>query len=133
MATTVPSLSASGWIEGIGEKADKLMAYYFASDYSQSELYAGKVVSLQYHIEQFGNNPDRLRAQVQRDLSDYLGRYFDDASVTVRTDVPAEGDENRINLRLECLLTEGTQQYSLGRLINTVNSKVTDIMELNNG
>lgn len=133
MVGKVPSLSVSGWIDEIGERADKLMAYYLTSDYSQSELYAGNVVSLQYHIEQHGSDEGALRTQVESDLRRYLERYFESADITVTTDRPIEGDENRIHLRLECFVVSGGQRYSLGKLITAVNSKVIDIIDINNG
>lgn len=133
MGEVVPSLSSSGWITELAERADRTMAYYLTSDHSQSELYAGRVVSLQYHIEQFGHSHSLLQQQVNQDLERYFGRYFDRIDLTVSVNGPGENNEDRTELRIECIITEGNQRYSLGKLITTIDSKVIGIFDLNNG
>lgn len=132
MGNRVPSLSASGWVEEISERADKLMAYYLTSDYSQSEIYAGTVVSLQYHIEQYGHNTTELRTHVENGLRGYFERYFDSAEVTLTINDPTSDDDNRTELKVECYITDNGSKYSLGRLIAVIDSKVVSFIDINN-
>ena len=132
MSAKVPTLSTSGWVEDIAEKADRLMSYYFVSDASQTTLYLGKITSLPLQIQRYGQDDYGLRQAVQAELTQLFGRYFDAVQVEVTTDKPVPNDLNRINLTLSVLVTQNGKQYSLGRLISTINSKITQIVDINN-
>lgn len=132
MVTKVPSLSAAGWLTNINEKADALMSYYFGSEHSQTHLYRDRVTSLPYHIQHYGNNPLKLKGKVERDLTDYFLRYFEAADVTVTVDEPAEGDPERINLKIDATVMDDGKRYNLGKLIETHNSKIKNIFDINN-
>jgi hypothetical protein len=133
MPTVVPSLSASGWLTEIAERADALMAYYVTSEYSQSYIYEGRVTSLTYHIQQHGMDPMRLESRVTNDLNAYFGRYFSRVELEVRTDKPDIEDPNRINLMIDCIVYDGEYKYSLGREIRTANNKVVAVFNASNG
>ena len=133
MTNPVPSLSSSGWVSELAEKVDRILAYFFVSDHSQSLLYAGNVTSLAYLVQQFGNDDLRITTEVQTQLSRLLERYFEAASVTVDVDHPVEGDESRLNIRVDATVIDGKYKHSIGKLISTVNSRVVEIMTINNG
>ena len=131
--SVIPSLSASGWLTEIAERADALMAYYVTSEYSQSYIYEGRITSLTYHIQQHGNDPLRLESRVTGDLQAYFGRYFDRVELEVRTDLPDPEDPNRINLRIDCIVYQGEYRYSIGREIRAANNKVIAVFNSSNG
>lgn len=132
MGNQVPTLSASGWTNDVSEKADKLMSYYFVSEASQSNMYLGNITSLPYQIQQNGHNEVELQRMVQKELEGLFGRYFDTAVVEVSTDKPLANDPNRINLRVSVIVTEGGRNYSLGRLVEVLNSNIQRIVDINN-
>lgn len=132
MSIPVPSLSASGWVEDIAEKADRLISYYFVSEDSQSTMYKGNITSLTKEIQEFGNDELELRRVVREHVERFLSRYFDIATVKVSTDKPAPADPNRTNITLDVIVTQDNVQYSLGRLIQTNNGKITQIADINN-
>lgn len=132
MQIPVPSLSTKGWLVELTERADTLMAYYLTSEFSQSYLYRGSITSLTYHIQQYGQTPDLLETHVQRDLSRYFRRYFDDVQMEVTTQIPDHEDPNRLNLTINAIIIEQDQRYSLGREIRTLNDRVVNIINLNN-
>lgn len=129
----VPSLTATGWLTENKERADHLLAYYITSEYSQTQHYPGKITSLPYHVQQFGSNPTRLRDRVESDLAQYFSRYFDSVDIRVNTTLPNEDDPERINLQIDVIVVDQGKRYSLGRLISIQNSKVSEIINLNNG
>jgi hypothetical protein len=133
MTIVVPSLSASGWLTEIAERADALMAYYVTSEYSQSYIFEKRVTSLPYHVQQYGNDPMLLENRVHNDLQAYFLRYFEKIDLTVRTDSPDPLDPNRINLIIDCIIYDNGYRYSLGREIRTANNKVIAVFNASNG
>lgn len=133
MKTIVPTLSASGWLTEISEKADSLMAYYLLSEYSQSYLYYKHILSLPYHIRMYGNKPNQLKNIVESELTEYFKRYFKDVELTAIVDIPDVNDPNRINLMIDCMFYDNGEKYSLGREVNIENSKIKKVFDKNNG
>jgi hypothetical protein len=132
MAAKVPTLSTSGFVGDIAEKCDRLMSYYFVSDASQSNLFRGKITSLPFQVQQNGHDEALLRDAIQRELDRYLTPHFDGTEIDVATDIPNTDDPNRINVTLRVIVTEDGKQYSLGRLISVINSKINKIVDINN-
>lgn len=131
MGYQLPSLSMTGWIDEPAERADRAMSYYFASDYSQTEIFAGKVVTLQWQLEEYSQDTNRLNQEMTSYLTEYFNRYFDSATVEIDISEITD-DEERLDIELRCTLVEKGKTYSLGRLIQSVNSKVVKILTLNN-
>lgn len=134
MTTSVPSLSSAGWVNGIAEKADRLIAYFFYADKSQSTFYPDTVHSLPYLIQQYGHDSDRLESATETSLQTYLTPYFDQIDVKV-TVTPISGDEEgsgRTDLRTDVTVYQGENSYSLGRLIQLLNGEVIGIIDRNN-
>lgn len=132
MAAKVPTMSSSGFVEDIAEKADRLMSYYFVSESSQSNLYRGQITSLPAQIQQHGHDEVNLVEAVRNELTTYLSRFFDGMDVNVRSDLPNKNDPNRINLTVNVIVVQDGKQYSLGRLVSVLNSKIVDIVDINN-
>lgn len=132
MAEQVPSLSAKGWLADPKAKADRLMAYYMTSNYSQTNLFRGEIVSLPKQIQQYGKSATDLRDYIQSDVERLFGAYFDSVSCEVTTDRPDPEDEGRLNITVSAFLTQDGQTYSLGRLIEVNNNIVNRIMDINN-
>lgn len=127
----IGSLSTEGWLKELAVKADRLLSYFFISEYSQTELYPGQISSLPYLIKQYGSNEEELRTQVSRQLQTYLSRHFEQVDVTASTNVISETDY-RLELRLNITVYDNNVQYNLGRLVQSVNSKVLSIVTINN-
>jgi hypothetical protein len=133
MITPVPTLSAAGWIRSPAEKADALFSHFYESDKFQTYLYGQNVTNLQWLVEQYGHDVTILTQQMRTALETYLARYYSDVLVDITTGnddtLIAEG---KIELRLYCTVTEEGRQYSFGRLIKATNSKIDEIIKLNN-
>lgn len=79
----VPTLSTSGFIETIGEKIDRLLAYFCTSEGNQSELFRNRVASLSHLVAQYGDSPSDLCDAMRDRLTRYYGNYFDNVEVNV--------------------------------------------------
>jgi len=132
MGKPLPTLSSSGFVSGIAEKADRLMSYYFVSEDSQSNLYRGQITSLPKQIQLLGNDEQALTSRITKELERLLGSYFDGVEVNVTTAIPNTQDPNRINVTVSATVAENGQQYSLAKLINVVNSRIVKIIDINN-
>jgi len=135
MAIPLPTLSGSGWITEIAEKTDRLFAYFFVSEYSQTHLYKGNVTSLPFIVQQYGHDEFAIGPNLEKSLHLYLSRYYDDVRIEVTVTSNGELGEGstELDIRVDAVLTEDGKQYSLGRLISTVDSKIMKIIKINNG
>lgn len=124
-------MSSSGWVNNVSEKADTLMAYFFESEYSQSNIYAGKVVSCQQLIQSFGHNPMDLQIRTRETLDKYLAPFFDSVNAEVDTDMPHPEYPNRVHLKIKVSVIENAVRYDLGHLIEIANSKIIRFINLN--
>lgn len=132
MSKKIPTLSSSGWVSEVSEKADKAISYFFVSDHSQTALYPGNISSLAYIVQQYGNDALALLSEMQRRVQTYMSHQFDEANVSVTLAAVTEPDNGQINLKLLISVKENGKEYSIGRLIKTLNSKVQEIINLNN-
>lgn len=126
--TKVPSLSSAGWLGEVSDKADKLMAYYLTTDYSQTHLYPKQVVSLAYHIAEYSNNYLDLEVRVRIDLEQYFKRYFDDVEIIVSVSAYDPEEPSLLNLTLDVVVVQDGVSYSLGREIGTKNGSIITIL-----
>jgi len=130
MATiVVPTLSGSGWLTGVAERADALLSYFLVSDYTQSNTHRGGITSLPYLIQNKSRNIFSLKEDIASALSLLLRRYFDNASVSVELDNP-DARSARYNLTLSVIITDAGKRYSLGKLIDVVNNRVHRVTNL---
>lgn len=79
----VPTLTSAGFVETTGERLDRLLAYYFATEKNQSRVFRDSIVSLKHSIAQHGSEPEILVSLVDSELTNYLQRYFQYVTVNV--------------------------------------------------
>lgn len=128
MVKKVPTLSPLGFVTAIADKVNAITSYFFVSQYSQTTLYRGNVLPLAYLVQQFGHDQVQIQQKVETTLQLLFSRYFDDATVAVKTDL----EEDRIKLTLTAIVRDDATEYSVGYVIRTSNAKVLDIFDLNN-
>lgn len=132
MTQVVPSMSLTGWVSDVPTMIDLLFSYYLTSDYSQSNLFQGRIVSLQKQMQQYQHDETLLVQSVREELEGYFKSVVDDATVEVSTDTPNPDDPNRLNLRLSAILVKAGKSYSVGRLVRTQDSKILEIVKILN-
>jgi len=133
MTIAVPSLSTRGWATDISDKADLLLSYYFSTDYLQSVAWIGQVSSFHEKLEKHQHQPEQLRQAVEFQLGDYLGRYFEGAEANVAITVPDKDRPNELTLEFRVKVQQGGKVYSLGRVVETIDSTIKLIFDINNG
>jgi hypothetical protein len=129
----VPTLSTQGFVRDSSGKFDFLLSHYFLSDYNQTYLYYGRVSSLPRIIERSGSDIGALLTDLKQNLFDYLAKYYDSVSVDVNTTTDIVRDPRTdLELRVIISVAEDGKQTVFGRLLRSENSKLTDIVKLNN-
>lgn len=133
MATTkpVPSLGPDGFITNTPKMADLMLAHFFASNYSQTHFYTGRVASFAWILQRWAKDMERTSSEVQEALNKYFSAYF--SNVVVETSVKSENETSRyaITIYVGFVDSEG-KEHSLGRSVNIVDSVVEKIIALNN-
>lgn len=129
----LPSLSVDGWVNSSIKTADYLFSHIFLSDYSQTYLYTGFVTSLAWIIQATEGNMAETIRLTQLQLGEYFTRYFNNVVVEV-TEVenienPSKG---QISIYLRFTDTEN-KEYVLGKLLTIIDSKITEVVNINNG
>lgn len=130
MSNPVPSLSSSAWVTEPGEKADRLLSYFFLSEHLQSNLYAGNVASLPHIIKTYGHDELALTSSMRDTLTTLFQRYFDEVDLDVKITTV---DAKTLAISLSAILTQGGVGYNMAKEISTLDSKVVKIMDANNG
>jgi hypothetical protein len=129
----LPSLSPAGWLKTPAEIADTALAHAFAANKSQTQLYPGKVVSVQYLIEQYSHDIPTLMQKMRQELNDYYLRYFPEGvDIDVQGDPSSDALNNKIVLRLIITFVDSGKQYSLPNTVDIVNGKFAKLARLNN-
>lgn len=130
----VPTMSTQGWVTDLSGKLDFLLAHFFLSDYNQTQLYPTKVTSLPEIIERVGGDATQVRQLLESSLNTYLGRYYPSISVVVTPMTDQDVDMSiAVNLHLNIGVNDGDQVGRFERLVKTENSKMSQIIKLNNG
>lgn len=132
LATFVPTLSEDGWENDPVKMGDILISHFFISDYSQTQVYTGQVASLPYIVQQNQSNLSGLFSDITSVLTRYLSRYFQNVIVEVNQNTQySVGSSIAINLFVSYVGSDG-KTYTLTNLIQTLNSKILNITNLNN-
>jgi hypothetical protein len=129
----IPTLTTAGFVSDVPTMIDRMLAYYIASDFSQSNLFQGKILSLQKQMQAYQYDNNQLITSVREELEGYFGSIADSVTVEVSTDLPNPEDPNRINVRVSVIVVKSGKQYSIGRLIETQDSITQRIFDANNG
>lgn len=133
MTIPVPSLTVAGWVKSPAEKADLLFSHYYESDKFQTYIYGNNVANLQHVIEQNSHDVVALVQAIRSSLEVYLGRYYEAVLVDVSVDEESEEyKQGNVKLKVYCRITENGKDYSFARLIETIDSKLKQVVKINN-
>lgn len=136
MPIGVPSLSVRGWKDEPGEILSSLFAYYLSTDYLQSVAWQGKLASFQYQLEKHQQNPGALRDAISTTFESLLTTQFPEpGSVTVEVSIESVSEEtpSQLEIKIEVKVHYNGMMYELAKSLETENSTVKRIVDLNNG
>lgn len=134
MAAALPTLDTLGWVNNPNEKATRLLAYFFVSDFSQSNLFLGHVQSLPFILASNAFNFDNMSTDIETALSLLFKDYFDGSSITVAIEpeeINGTVSESRFNISLDVKLIASGVQLSLGRMLTINRSTIEKIISIN--
>jgi len=122
-----------GWVSALENKADYALSCFLTSEYSQSDLYYGKIASLPYLVQRYSNDPIELQSAARDSLEGLIQRYFGEENA-VEVNVTEDSDKpGQLTIRFNCIIRENNRSYSLGKQVETLNGRVTRIAKINNG
>lgn len=128
MPKMIPTLTPKGFVSSIADKADTALLNFYLSQYSQTNIHRGVRRPLAYLVQQFGSDGKAITDALDLELTSYLNNLFDYAEVDVDWTEEGKG----IKLQLNVMIRDGDNEHSLGHVISTDNSKIIDIIDVNN-
>ncbi len=128
------TLDQDGNINSPSKIADRLMSYFYSSDFSQSTASYGDIISLPAIIQKNSNNPDQVVSDVASGLESLFRPYFDSVSFDVKyeDDVKESGMNvrSRYNIKVYGNMSKDGKDYSLANLLAITNNKLSKVSEL---
>lgn len=83
MTLTYAALDTVGFIKEPAAIADRLMADYIATNFSQSIIFFDKLKSLQYTVKSHTDNMSAAAAKIESDLAELFSSYLDNVTCNV--------------------------------------------------
>lgn len=116
----IPTLSSSGWVSDPMNVLSKLYDYFLTTETNQSYFFKDDLISLQYLLATYGDDPSLLSSKTKDNLRLLLKRYF--SSINVETSItlpPPENDDGKYDLTINVTVMQNGKTYSLGRSLET--------------
>lgn len=131
----VPALTIDGFITNKRLMLSKIWEYFLCAEYSQSNIFHGKITSFKY-IMATAKPLDDVRTQLEAGLEELCKRYFSSASCTVDLE-EMPNSTHRVNISL--VVSDDEKQYHLynevlytNGKIETFEQKLNELYEENN-
>lgn len=128
------TLDEDGIIRSPAKIADRLLAYFYVSDYSQSKAAYGQIASLPYLIQLYTGKIEGLAVAIENELKKLFECYFDSVKCNVILIFPeiepSSGDTSAMNIQVEMTVDTGEGPYNLAKLLSLVNNSLAKVSEL---
>lgn len=132
----IPTLSTEGYVTSLSKVSDRLLAYYFVSDYLQSPEFHPHIVTFQRTFEKFQHSPTLLAAHVQEELVKKFQAHFTYAECQVKAvdaqTASTELTSPKYDLEIALMIQHEGQSHSVGYLVNVLDSNTLKIFSINN-
>ena len=132
--TWMPSLSADSWVTDSSLQADYLLAQAYETNFSQSQLYPGKITSIAKIIQENNNNVGGTCSALTKTLTEYFSRYFNNVVVEVKqTPASVASGSSLVEIEMYISVTDNKGVViSLGKLLDITNSKINMVKNIIN-
>ena len=114
MSNTLPMLSSEGWVKNPATQMVKLYNHAFLSDHSQSNIYAGSIMSMQHILANEFTNKIELVTAIEENLERYYRSYFDEANVVFKLDNDTT-DSAVLSFSLQITAQKDGKRYDLAK------------------
>lgn len=132
MNVTYPVPRLDAWITTTELKLDEELKYYFTSNYDQTTLFHGNIISFQFTLANYGHDAYECAQAVRRDLERKLSPYFRRCEVQVQTKPIKERGMNYA-LYIDITVADDNQGAISHRLdIKTDGNSLAKILHINN-
>lgn len=128
MQVPLLSLDSSGLIFGPEEIGNRLLAYFFASNFSQSNSSQGSVKSLPWILQHWGSNQIELRGHIKSSLESLFKNYFNEVDFDVSFKQISENNDAHYAIVLSGTMASGGRAYSIDKMV-TVTNKMLDTIQ----
>lgn len=133
MTNTYFALDTVGYVNEPAVIAERVLADYLSTNYSQSTIFFGRLRSLQRTIQVNSGNMASISAGIQNDLEALFGAYLDNVSVTVTT-APIKNQYNqetdRHEVFIEAVFSTGKGMETLAATIRETNEGFSRIASI---
>lgn len=123
MSAPVPTLSTRGWVRNTQEKIDFLFAHFLEAQVSYN---------IQNSIANNGHDIPALIQNLQANLEIYLYKYFPTVQLEISEDPADDPNSSTVNLLVKCTVIDNGQQYSVGMVLQSQNSRFKIVANMNN-
>lgn len=117
MAVSVPTLTSEGYVRDPARKVDRLLTQAFTSDYSQSNNFRGFITSVQYLIQDAGQDMNKLEESLDQALRRLFGGYFDSIDVDIQVKPISAENPYRMGVEVRSILIQDGMRYNIARLL----------------
>lgn len=132
--TKLATLDQDGNINSPSKIADRLMSYFYASDFSQSTALYGDIISLAAIIQKNSNNPDQVVSDISSGLTSLFTPYFDSVNFDVKYEIDNQNSgmniRSRYNIKVYGSMSKDGVDHSLANLLAITNNQLSKVSEL---
>lgn len=132
--TKLATLDQDGNINSPSKIADRLMSYFYASDFSQSTALYGNIISLPALIQKNSNNPDQVVSDISSGLTSLFTPFFDSINFDVTYEIDNQNSgmniRSRYNIKVYGTMTKDGVDHSLANLLAITNNQLSKVSEL---
>lgn len=114
----MPTLSTRGWLSTPELIIDEVLSNYLAANPSQTLLFSGNVVSLQYAVYKTNNDGNQLANRVKSDLEKMYKDYSDNVDVSVTF----KDDYGKINIIISGTVEIENKNYDINQVVTDTDS-----------
>lgn len=129
----VPAMDSMGWVQDVPNKLDRLLSYFYYSDYKQSDLYAGQIQSLPRILQAVGNKATMAAPKIEEALQFYLGKHFDKVSVEVSVVSKDDIVSTTATLKIMVGVNDAGKYKVAGDIVVTSEGRIDEVIRQNNG
>jgi hypothetical protein len=127
----LPTLTLEGWTNNPPKILDKVVTYYFLTDYEQSIYFRNNTMSISEAYYLYINDPENFSYKIKQDLTTLLKNYFTDVEINTRViKKDPETIDYAVSVSAKVISDEGV--YELYRLAVMKQTSLYKMLQYNN-
>lgn len=129
-----PTLDSVGFLTTPESKAERVLSDYIGTNFSQSNVFYGRLKSMIYAVKNNTNDMASLANQVTNDLTELYGKYLSGVVVEVQA-VPTVSPDGSVNdavyeLQMDVQFLSGSNVVQLAKSIMVDNKGLGRLMTI---